>query len=164
MSADPEPEYLTTRQVAERLGIKYLSVRTSLYRGLMPEPDMRVLGYNLWLKDTIENWQRDKRKRRKAKPGKRRKPKVPREARVKPVNQETLPRNVRISSDRKNKPVLKATIDGETASQVAALVRQEGHHCTTRDVEELHACDPSTLPYERLKLQQRVQRTLRGLA
>lgn len=50
-------ELLTTRQVADLLGIRADSVKKLRYRGNMPEPSPRRYGKSLvWDRDAIERW------------------------------------------------------------------------------------------------------------
>lgn len=161
MSAEPQSEYLNTVQVAERLGIKAASVRQSLWRGLMPEPDLILMNHPLWLVETIDRW-----RAKKNKPRKRRRRGVTRKQRIRtvPSTAASLPKNTRLSRDgASSAPLAEATVTAETARVIAAAVRQEGHHCTTRDVQELAQADPHDLDYERQKLQQRVMRKIRAL-
>lgn len=55
--ADVRPEdMLTTRQVAELVGITEKGIRKHRERGTIPEPDDVVLGHPLWKKTTINRW------------------------------------------------------------------------------------------------------------
>jgi len=156
-AADEHIEYLTTGQVAERMGIKEKSVRQTLWRGLMPEPDLIMFGRNLWLTETIDRWLKTR--------GKKRKRKRTRRERLHAAPRRTvLPKNARIArSTAPAVPLELSTVNVETAKLVAAQLRGDGHYCTIRDVQELAVADPHELDYEARKMQQRVQRKLRGL-
>jgi len=154
---DEHIEYLTTGQIAERLGIKPKSVRQTLWRGLMPEPDLIMFGNNLWLSDTIEHWLKTRGKKRK------RKRTRPQRLHAAP-HRTTLPRNAKLAKPAATAaPLVSSTVTAEMAKLVAAQLRNDGHYCTIRDVQELAVADPNSLEYDRQKLQQRVQRKLRGL-
>ncbi len=158
MSADRELEYLTTSQVADLMGIKPKSVRMTLWRGLMPEPDMILLGRNLWQRETIDRWLKTR--------GKKRKRKRTRKQRLHTSPVRTyMPKNARISTAGSTPSDLlpATTVSPEIAKQIAAQIRAEGDHCTGRDVQELAGADPASLDYDRKKLQERVMRKLRGL-
>lgn len=156
MSAAPdEPEYLTTKQVAERVGIKHTSVRQELWRRHMPEPDLVLLGHPLWMPETIDEWRADRYKpRKKRRRGKRR---ARRSVNVPP---KKVPLSA-VGAPSDFRPV--AGVTEEIAKEVAAALRGEGHHCTALDVAELAASDPARLGYDRRKLRERVMRKVRGL-
>jgi hypothetical protein len=160
VSVEPEPEYLTTRQVAARLGIKPDSVRQALWRGLLPEPDLILLGRNLWLIDTIDRWRSKKHIPRK------KRERVRRSERLRKTATTKLPRKLKLSPEgaAPGAPLVETTVSVETAAHIAAALRNDGHHCITRDVQELAVADPAGLDYDRRKLQQRVQRKLREIA
>ncbi len=160
MSADPHLEYLTVKQVAEKLGIQARSVYQSMWRGLMPEPDLVLLNHPLWLPDTIDRWRQKKWKHRK------KSRRVTRKARLaRPASTNRLPPRAKLSRDGAAgaAPLPQATVMADVARAVAAKLRDEGHHCTGRDVQELAQADPADLDYDRRKLQQRVNRKLREL-
>ncbi len=159
MSAEPDLEYLTINQIAEVMGIKPRSVRMALWRGLMPEPDMILFGNNLWLRDTIDKWLKTR--------GKKRKHKRLRRERLQgsPQRRTSLPRNARLSTIGKDPaaPLVHTAVGEEIAAKIAGELRDEGHYCVIRDVQELAVADPDTLDYDRRMLQQRIARKLRGL-
>jgi hypothetical protein len=158
MSAEPQLEYLTTSQVAERIGVKPKTVRQTLWRGLMPEPDLILMNHPLWLADTIDQWRAKKGKIRK------KSRRVTRPERVKRVPATTLPKNARLSrGSAPSEPLVQATVSKEIAAKIAATLRAEGQHCTVPDVQTLAQTDPDELDYDRRKLQQRINRKLREL-
>ena len=54
-------DYLTTKQVAELLGVQPKTVRQYLWRDEeFPAPDERVGPLPLWKKETIEKWQKSR--------------------------------------------------------------------------------------------------------
>jgi predicted DNA-binding transcriptional regulator AlpA len=55
-------DYLTTKQVAELLGVQPKTVRQYLWRERdnFPEPDERVGPLPLWKKETIEKWRKQR--------------------------------------------------------------------------------------------------------
>jgi hypothetical protein len=171
VTAHSDPEYLTTRQVAERIGVRPRSITQALWRGHMPEPDLTLLDHHpLWLVDTIDKWQaarqkygrRWKTKGKRAKRGERK----TRKQRIRTVPVANVPRNAPLSKAEAspNEPLPVSTITAESAAVIAAAMRLDGHFCTTRDVQELAAADPDSLDWERQKLQVRVRRKIRGLA
>ncbi len=149
-------EYLTVTQVAARLGIQVRSVYQSRHRRLLPHPDLILLNHPLWLPDTIDSWRKKTIKERKRhRRRKRRKPL--------PTSVNALPSKAKLSSDgASSKPLPAATITAEMAAGIAAALRNDGHHCTTRDVQELAQADPDDLDYDTRKLQQRVMRKVRA--
>ncbi len=159
-------EYLTMTQIAAKLGIKYRTVNMNRWRGLMPEPDMILLGRPLWLEETIDKWNANRRRGRKGS----RKTRKARKARAlknrrEPVKRNSLPSGARLSNTGASADALPpvAAMDADVAAKIASLLRNDGHHCTSRDVQELALANPDGLDYERRKLQQRVMRKLRGI-
>ena len=157
MNNEPDVEYLTAKQVAERIGVARQTVSVYLWRKSMPEPDLVLLGRPLWLPETIDHWRSQRyvryRKRRK---GRRSRP------RLLPTDQP--PKNAKLSNlGAKSEFRPAAGVNEVTAREVAAALRGEGHHCTAQDVLDLAQADPDSLVWERRKLQQRVQRKLRGI-
>ena len=51
-------ELLGTREVAHLARLKEQTVRTYLYRGTMPEPDVRLGQSPGWYEETIRTWLR----------------------------------------------------------------------------------------------------------
>ena len=49
-------EYLTTEQVARRLGIAPATWRGYVHRGKAPKPDRKLGPLNLWRPSTIDAW------------------------------------------------------------------------------------------------------------
>ncbi len=149
-------EYLTVTQIAERLGIQVRSVYQSRWRRLLPEPDLILLNHPLWLTDTIDNWRNKTIKQRK-----RRRKRI--KTRVTPKSVNALPSRAKLSTaGASSLPLPQATITADMAAGIAAALRNEGHHCTTRDVQELAQADPDDLDYDTRKLQQRVMRKVRA--
>ena len=54
--------------VALRLGVKPATVRQHLWRGTIPPPDARIGGHPAWEVETIQRWQRARRKHRNGMP------------------------------------------------------------------------------------------------
>lgn len=150
---DEQLEYLTTAQVAERVGIKKQTVTQTLYRRLMPQPDLILFGIPLWMPETIDAWRAQCKKGRKKVRSRR-----TRKSRTVPPKNAKLSTVGAVSDFR---PAGGVT-DEETAKRIAAELRGEGHHCTAADVLELAVADPDRLSYERRRLQHRVQRKVRG--
>ena len=60
MSTADHSQYMTTRQLAQRLGIRVRSLYARLYRGTLPQP-VEVLDRKLWPVETIEKWLSEQR-------------------------------------------------------------------------------------------------------
>jgi len=56
---------LGVNEVAERIGLKPSTVQVMSSRGQLPEPDLTVNAgtTKLWYAETIDEWNRDRRKR-----------------------------------------------------------------------------------------------------
>lgn len=164
------PDYLDVAAVADRIGVKRRTVYVYLSRGDMPEPDMVLLRHPLWLVTTIDEWRKQKGKR------KGRAPRVPRRLRPPRPSPEHLwqrpPRVGPASTSSKGGASRRAAakraeevaaresqISDDEARQLAVAVRQAGFHCTSADVHELvgrRRESDEPLEYERELLRQRI--------
>lgn len=53
--------YMTTKDIAERLGVTPKTVRQYLWRGDMPKEDAKVQQVPLWKEETIEKWRQNRK-------------------------------------------------------------------------------------------------------
>lgn len=53
--------YMTTKDIAELLGVTPKTVRQYLWRGDMPKEDMKVQQMPLWKEATIKAWQKERK-------------------------------------------------------------------------------------------------------
>jgi predicted DNA-binding transcriptional regulator AlpA len=164
---NPEPDYLDAQAVADHCQITRKSVWERLSRGEMPEPDLIWMKHPLWLPETIKDW-RDNLHGSKTKTKKRKRRTGPTLKRSEKVRQPDAarararpPRIKRPTSDGASVPLV-SVVSEQIAKQIASLLREAGHHCTTADVMEL-AGSEGEADHERDVLRQRVQAKLRGL-
>lgn len=61
LDPEPVPLYMDTQDVADRIGVAVSSVRSYLYRDIMPEPQLAPGGSPAWEWDVIEDWIRTRR-------------------------------------------------------------------------------------------------------
>lgn len=59
-SDDPDDPYLEITDIADHLGLKVVSVRRYISRGVLPEADRRVGRSPLWKRSTITAWERSR--------------------------------------------------------------------------------------------------------
>lgn len=57
----PSTTYLDTAAVARLMGVRVETVRTHIWRGTIPEPDLRIGRSPAWKRSTIDQWLKTRR-------------------------------------------------------------------------------------------------------
>lgn len=177
MSGQKQAVYLDRQGVADHCGVRVESIERNRHRGYFPEPDLRFLGHPLWTVEIIDEWlQFHRYKRYKDRPvldrpyAKRLMPgspvpniaalhqiKVPKGERRAPRGQKDKRSRLTSSVVGAVKSPAGAPISHRLAEEIAAVLRAQGHYCTTTEALALAAeGEPERLEDERQELRRLV--------